>query len=62
MSKLTIAFAAVAVALVFVVVAMQRDQLVPVLLGVAIVAVGLWPEPLAALSSAAARALAGASS
>jgi multicomponent Na+:H+ antiporter subunit D len=39
-----------------------RDQVVPLGLGVAILAVGLWPEPLAALSQAAAAALVGPAS
>jgi multicomponent Na+:H+ antiporter subunit D len=36
-----------------------RRQVVPVALGVAILAIGLWPEPLAALSDAAAAVLVG---
>jgi multicomponent Na+:H+ antiporter subunit D len=38
-----------------------RRQVVPVALGVAILAIGLWPEPLAALSDAAAAVLVGQS-
>jgi multicomponent Na+:H+ antiporter subunit D len=36
-----------------------RDQVVPVGLGAAVLAVGLWPEPVAALSAAAAAVLSG---
>ena len=36
-----------------------RQQAVPLVLGVAVVAVGVWPEPLLALSTAAAGVLAG---
>ena len=36
-----------------------RTQAVPLLLGIGIVALGLWPEPLLALSSAAADVLIG---
>ena len=39
-----------------------RDHLVPVVLGVGILVVGVWPEPLAALSAAAAAVLAGVAS